>query len=182
MGGTIQIDKASKQKLDKKLKGMKKLPFNEAIIRTLFDIKRLAQVRLKDRGHIETSRLRNSIYVKWPQQSKANRLSRGDNSKAYSWNGGSGSRDLNITLGKNEGAVGTNVEYASAIERGARPHKIRVKNAKTLGTVKTGFFGKEVNHPGYGGDSYLYWATRNINRNINKYMKEVAKKTNKYIK
>jgi len=57
--------------------------------------------------------------------------------------------------------VGTNVEYAAAIEFGSRPHVIEAKNKKVLSNGKK-FFGKRVNHPGWSGDSFLYWAMKNV--------------------
>ena len=44
---------------------------------------------------------------------------------------------------------------------------------EVLGTVKKGFFGKKVNHPGFAGDSYLYWALKNVD--TEKRGREVAK-------
>lgn len=41
------------------------------------------------------------------------------------------------------------VEHAEFIEKGTRPHLIRVRNAKVLVNSETGqFFGVQVNHPG----------------------------------
>src|SRR5690349_17408294 len=49
-----------------------------------------------------------------------------------------------------EGTVAAGAPYASAIEHGSRPHKIRARNRKALRwVVPAGFrFAVEVNHPG----------------------------------
>lgn len=45
--------------------------------------------------------------------------------------------------------VGSDLDYAAAVELGARPHPIRVKSKKVLANTGTGeFFGKTVQHPG----------------------------------
>lgn len=130
-----------------------------AIIKVLFKIKSEAQLRLTGRGHIVSSRLKNSIYIKTktPTITPTNSQSYSDNTgKSYN-------SDLTtVSVGDLEGAVGTNVEYASAIELGAPPHVIQVKDAKVLSDGKR-IFGRRVNHPGYKGDSFLYWALKNVN-------------------
>lgn len=130
-----------------------------ALVKVLFKIKSEAQLRLTGRGHIKTSRLKNSIYVKTktPTITPTNSLSYSDGTgKSYN-------SDLTtVSIGEFEGAVGTNVEYAAAVELGARPHIIQAKNAKVLSNGKQ-IFGKRVNHPGFAGDSFLYWALKNVN-------------------
>jgi len=130
-----------------------------AIFKVLMKIKTEAQLYLTGRGHIITSRLKNSLYVKMPSVQNMP-----GNDRTYSdTTGKTYSSDLTtVNLKDNEGAVGTNVEYAAAVELGFKPHVIEVKDAKVLGTPKTGFFGKRVNHPGYAGDSYLYRALKNV--------------------
>ena len=160
-GVQIEVDKASLNNLEKQFRALattidKASP--KAIFKVLMKIKTEAQLYLKGRGHIVTSRLRNSIYVQMPGHDDAPQ-----NNKSYTADGKSYSSELKtVKLKENEGAVGTNVEYAAGIEFGFKPHKIRAKNSKVLGTPKTGFFGKEVNHPGYAGDSYLYRALKNV--------------------
>lgn len=133
--------------------------FYEALIKVAFKIKSEAQLRLTGRGHIKTSRLKNSLFVKASKP-----LSRPDNPLTYSDNNGhSYKSDLStVQLKENELAVGTNVEYAAAVELGSRPHIIEAKNKKVLSDGKR-IFGKRVNHPGYSGDSFLYWAMKNVN-------------------
>ncbi len=186
MGVQIEIDKVSQANLNKAIKGLADMEndFWKATVKVLFNIKALAQLRLTDRGHVVTSRLKNSIYVKTPKQEHANRS---DNSATYrDSEGKTYNSDLrSVSLGKYEGAVGTNVEYAAAVENGCPPHKIRVKNKKVLYNFRTGqFFGREVNHPGFAGDSYLYWAVKNAGTNVSQYFEEVVKRraNNKFLK
>lgn len=130
-----------------------------ALIKVLFRIQADARLRLTGRGHIITNRLRSSIFVKTqtPTITKDNQLTYSDNTgKSYS-------SDLStVSVKEFEGAVGTNVEYAPAIELGANPHVIEAKNAKVLSDGKR-IFGRRVNHPGFKGDSFLYWALKNVN-------------------
>lgn len=113
----IEISKQSQQNLFKQMDKLKKLAPEKArggMIKLLFDIKALAQNKLKFDKHIVTSRLRNSIYV------QANKLPQvQDNDLTYSDNDGKSYKSaLNVKLNDNEGAVGTNVEYAGKIEFG----------------------------------------------------------------
>lgn len=182
----VGIDKASEIRVQQAFDGLGDVPWFDGINMVLVKMKSLAQLRLTDRGHIITSRLKNSIYVKSLKQTNTDAIARQmgvDNSKTYQYAGGNDSRDLlTVKLGKNEGAVGTNVEYAGAIERGARPHKIMAKKAKVLSDGKN-LFGKSVNHPGFRGDSFLYWSVKNINKDIGNYFREIAKNNKrKYMK
>jgi phage gpG-like protein len=125
-----------------------------ALTKTAFKIKSEAQLRLTGRGHIITSRLKNSLFVK--TQTPVDSLSYSDG-KGHSY-----SSDLStVKLGKDEIAVGTNVEYAASIEFGSKPHVIEAKNKNVLSNGSK-FFGKRVNHPGWKGDSFLYWAMKNV--------------------
>lgn len=146
-----------------------------ALMKTAFKIKSEAQNRLKGRGHIITSRLRNSLHV----QGEGSNIA--DNKETYSDEKGKSYISIlnTATLAKGEIAVGTNVEYASSIELGSAPHVIEAKNKKALAS-KTTFFGKRVFHPGYRGDSFLYWAYKNVDvtkstaddmRDMTKFMK-----------
>jgi hypothetical protein len=98
-----QMDKLKKTGKESMMKG---------IVKILFDIKALAQLKLKYDQHIVTSRLRNSIYVqtKKGEQTSTNDITYTDNTKK------SYSSKLDIELNENEGAVGTNVNYAEKIE------------------------------------------------------------------
>ena len=162
MSVQIELDKAAFDNVMKNIDIAKeqggKSAYN-ALVKVLFKIKSEAQLRLTGRGHIKTSRLKNSIYVKTkkPTLTPTNQLSYSDTTgKSYK-------SDLTtVNLTDLEGAVGTNVEYAPAIELGARPHVIEAKNRKVLSNGKK-IFGKRVNHPGFGGDSFLYWAMKNVN-------------------
>ena len=172
-GATIELQQQSKANFDKQMKKLLQMAPESAfkmLVTLLFDIKTLAQQKLKSDGHIVTSRLRNSFYIKTLGQKFAKRA---DNSESYTAEGKTYKSDFQVDLKEYEGAVGTNVEYAPAIEFGYGAHIIEVKNAKVLGTVKKGFFGKKVNHPGFAGDSYLYWALKNVD--TEKRGREVAK-------
>jgi hypothetical protein len=182
---SVEFSYQEKQKLDRTFEVIKKeIPAAtyEALVAFLFNVKSLAQNRLKDRKHIVTSRLRNSIYV----QSTAKRQ---DNKTYSDKRGNSFNGEINVPLKKHEAAVGTNVEYALSVERGSAPHMIRPTKAKVLSWMpkaageawftgktrstlrkfysdgKGGFklkkeriFAAFVNHPGTQGDSYLWWA------------------------
>ena len=87
----------------------------KAIVKTLFDIKTIAQRKIKADKHIVTARLINSIFVKTPKQKFARRM--GNNGVYSDWLGHSFNADFNVNLGKFDGAVGTNVVYAKKIEK-----------------------------------------------------------------
>lgn len=151
MSGQIEIDEMSRRNVLAALSGIQAIPWNIALAKVLFRIKILAQLRLTEKMHIVTSRLKNSIYVKMPKQSDADKAGSemgADNDRRYRWNAvgkqkaGTGDRDLStVNLDVNEGAVGTNVEYGPKIER---------------------------------RDSFLYWAAKNINKNVGEYFKEIV--------
>lgn len=172
-GVTFELTEQSKRNIDLQMGKLKQLAPETAkkgMFKLLFDIKALAQNKLKSDSHIVTSRLRNSLYVQAGDQQYQNGT---DNSETYSDTAGkSYSRKLDVALTDNEGAVGTNVEYAGAIEFGYGAHTIEVKNAKVLGTPKAGFFGKKVQHPGFKGDSFLWWALKNVD--LNKRWRDVS--------
>lgn len=173
-GVTIELTEQSKKNIDLQMAKLKKLAPEAAkkgMFKLLFDIKALAQNKLKSDRHIQTSRLRNSLYV----QAGETKYQQGpDNSETYSDTAGkSYSRKLDVDLTNNEGAVGTNVEYAGAIEYGYGPHTIEAKNFPVLGNKKVGFFGKKVQHPGFAGDSFLWWALKNVD--LNKRWREISK-------
>jgi len=205
-GFTLQFQKESYLNFNKQMDELKKMAPSKAfkmIVRLLYDMKLLAQQKLKSDRHIDTSRLRNSIYIKTLGQ----KFAKSNNSESYTDKGGkSYSKDFHVGLNENEGAIGTNVEYAPAIEFGYGPHIIEAKNGgllswepKSEGKVqftnsnnktttrkyykdakgqftlqKQGrIFAKRVNHPGFAGDSFMHWAMKNID--INKRAREFAK-------
>lgn len=212
----IEMDSATKTELFNKLEGLSNIKWDEGVAKFLFRVKALAQLRLTEKGHIVTSRLKNSIYVQMPKQSQANKIGREmgvQNSKRYRYKGGSDSSVLtSVNLGINEGAVGTNVEYAGVIERGGPAHVITPKNKKVLSWIPKSIgqawfstktrsslkniyldssgkntlknervFASKVNHPGFSGDSFLYWASRNSQKDIGDYFREIASKNIKKI-
>jgi len=174
-GVTIELTQQSKKNIDLQMAKLKKLAPDVArkgMFKLLFDIKALAQNKLKSDRHIESNRLRSSMYV---QATSANSkyTNRPNNSETYQdETGKSYSSRLDVDLTDNDGAVGTNVEYGPAIEFGYGAHVIKVKNAKSLGNKKVGFFGKQVQHPGFKGDSFLYWALKNVD--LNKRWRDVS--------
>lgn len=117
MSVQISIDPISHKKLNKRFKTLSKAYPNEmyqAIVAILFDMKLIAQKKIKADGHIVTSRLRNSLFVQTPKQKYANRVT---NKISYTFQGGSGIRKMRIRLREGEAAFGTNVEYAKYIEK-----------------------------------------------------------------
>lgn len=172
-GATIQLQQASKENFDKQMKKLSKVAPETAfkgLVEMLFDIKELAQNKLKADKHIVTSRLRNSLFVKTLGQKYAKKA---NNTQSYTAQGKVYKSDFQVQLKKHEGAIGTNVEYAPAIEFGYAPHIIKVKNFPVLGNKKVGFFGKSVNHPGFKGDSFLYWALKNVD--IDRRARDISK-------
>lgn len=116
MSVQISLDPISHKKLNKRFKLMEKHYPAEtfrAIVAILFDMKLIAQRKIKSDGHIVTSRLRNSLFVKTPKQEFAKRST---NKRAYTFQGGNSDRDLSVQLKNGEGAFGTNVIYANKIE------------------------------------------------------------------
>lgn len=170
-GVTIELTEQSRKNLDLQLQRLNKLSPEAAyngLIKILFDIKALAQNKLKYDKHIITSRLRNSLYVQTPKKTTVS-----GNAETYTDNNGKTyNATLDVELTDKEGAVGSNVEYAGAIEYGYSAHTIEAKNFPVLGNKKAGFFGKRVNHPGFKGDSFLYWALKNVD--LNKRWREVS--------
>jgi hypothetical protein len=116
MGVVMKFDQRSEKELKKRFK----ILFNaypteiyKAMVSILFDMKLIAQKKIKKDKHIVTSRLRNSLFVKTPKQKYAKRST---NKRTYSFQGGTGLRFLSVPLKKGEGAFGTNVVYAEKIE------------------------------------------------------------------
>lgn len=154
----LKIDPRTMKDLFSKLDDLKVkggMSAKNALVKLAFKIKAEAQLRLTGRGHIITSRLKNSIHVQ--SQTPVDSPSYSDTKgKSYS-------KELRtVKLKDNELAVGTNVEYGAAIEFGSKPHIIEIKKKKVLSNGSK-FFGKRVNHPGWKGDSFLYWAFKNVN-------------------
>lgn len=177
MKGQIEIDSRSFDALNKNFDEVKKkIPefTYRSLVAFLFNAKSLAQNRLKDHKHIITSRLRNSIYVKSNSKLQDNKQYTDSNGKSYS------AELETVSLKDKEAAIGTNVEYAAAIERGAAPHTIYPRNGRALSWINksTGeriFIGK-VNHPGYAGDSFLWWGVQNADNKV--FVKEYNKQVN----
>ena len=181
MAVEMKVDPRSSKILKQNFKELDNYPKEvfRSIVSILFDIKLIAQNKIKSNGNIVTSRLRNSLFVKTPKQIHAKRST---NSIAYSYKGGSGKRGLSTILDKFEGAVGTNVEYASSIENGSRAHKITAKTSAGL-RFKIGnqwIRKQSVNHPGYAGKPFLSFAVKTVN--YQKRFDEAKKRIEKKLK
>lgn len=111
MGASITLDQASKAHLDKQFKLLKEAgprSVYSALMKIAYKIKAEAQLRLKGRKHIVTSRLRNSLFVK---TDKISNESYSDNRGVFFV-----AELPSVKLDKYEVAIGTNVEYAEKIE------------------------------------------------------------------
>jgi hypothetical protein len=163
MSVEFSIDQTSLDNLKRQIEEFKKRTGHSAytgLCAAALQLRNDAMLRLRERKHIITSRLRNSIYIKVSKQDKS--VSLPDNGLSYSDDtGATYNRDLKtVTLDAGSIAVGTNVEYAGAIEFGHGPIAINSPvNMKKIGWryLKT--------IPAKGGDSFLYWAFKNINVN-----------------
>lgn len=116
-GATLELIKQSEINLQRQFKKLDENSNNayRGVVKLLFQIKTIAQQKLKSDKHIITSRLRNSIYVQTPNQEFAKQ---NGNEPRYSDNIGN-SYDAEIkgvAVQKQEGIVGTNVKYAPEIE------------------------------------------------------------------
>jgi hypothetical protein len=117
MAVEMSIDPVSSKKLKKQFAAMEKHFPNElykSLVAIGFDMKLIAQKKIKTDKHIITSRLRNSLFVQTPKQIHAKRAT---NKRVYSFQGGTGLRFLDVQLKKFEVAIGTNVIYAEYIEK-----------------------------------------------------------------
>lgn len=206
----IDIDKSAFDNIQKQFNSLKiggTASAYRALMKVAFKIKSEAQLRLTGRGHIITSRLKNSIFVK---SKKMNDVIKKGNSLTYTdTKGNSYKSDLStVMLNEFEFAIGSNVEYAQDIELGARSHEITAKSGgilswmpkasgkawftgKNKSTLKSYYkdkdgantlknqrvFAKKVNHPGFKGDSFLYWAMKNVNvlQSVSKDMQDDIK-------
>lgn len=117
MAVSLKVDPISEKKLKKRFKILSNaypVETYKAMVAILFDMKLIAQRKIKKDKHIVTSRLRNSLFVKTPKQKHARRST---NKRVYSFQGGTGLRFLSTDLKKGEAAFGTNVLYARKIEK-----------------------------------------------------------------
>ena len=124
----------------------------DMVVKLGYDTKRLAQYKLRMNNSIKTKKLHNSLFVKDRDKT--------DNS-SYSCELGTFDADFEIPLSENEVAVGTNVEYAAAVEFGRAPRVIEVKHVNVL-TDGENFFGRIVHQKRVVGKTFLYWATKHL--------------------
>lgn len=200
---SIEMDNSAMRNIQKNLDSLKTGGAESAyraLMKVAFKIKAEAQLRLTGRGHIVTSRLKNSIFVKSKKMTDV--IKRGNSLTYTDTKGNSYKSDMTtFTLNDFEFAIGSNVEYAQDIEFGSRAHEIMAKSGgvlswmpkaigkawfagKNKSTLKSYYkdkagantltnqrvFAKSVRHPGFKGDSFLYWAMKNAN-----VMQSVAK-------
>lgn len=113
----IELDPASKANLERQFAALGTTiaeAGTKAIFKILIKIKTEAQLRLIGRGHIVTSRLANSMRVKMNGLDNSQSKTYSDNSTPpQTYNNELTTVNLKDNL---EGAVGTNVEYATKIE------------------------------------------------------------------
>lgn len=111
MGASITLDQASKDHLDKQFQLLKeagKKSVYAAIVKTAYQIANEAKLRLKGQGHVVTARLMNSIFVK----TKDNATEAYTDNQQTSFT----AELTSVTIGENETAIGTNVDYGEKIE------------------------------------------------------------------
>jgi len=68
---------------------------------------------------------------------------------------------------------GRNINYASFVLFGTRPHKIEAKNKKALKWAGLSGFVKSVNHPGYRGDNFLKDSADRVFNNLDNILSEI---------
>lgn len=161
----LSISSSDLKELDKKLNDLKNNTGKSAwaaLVTIAFKIRNEAMMRLQGRDHVRTSRLKNSIFVKGKKQSEINAASGGGDkgqSNTYKDNTGkSYDSDLrSVSVSDFDLAIGSNVEYATAIEFGAAAHDIN--SPVNIRGVGWRYIKK---HPGFKGDSFLYWGLKNV--------------------
>lgn len=114
MSVKLKLDRTSEKNLLRNMDVIKKEYPNHAwqmIVKMLYDMRFLAQTKLKADDHIVTSRLRNSLAVKTPNKND-NTPNRYRDDEGNSFDG-----DLkSVKPEENEGYFGTNVVYGAVIE------------------------------------------------------------------
>lgn len=132
----LKIDDASLKHLQNQLVLLQahgKRALFDSVAKLAMKIKTEGQLRLKGQGHVKTSRLVNSLYMQANNQQKADKVAGGRNPGSYSAEGKTyDSKMPTVGLTDYEIAVGSNVEYADAMEHGSKPHTIKPKNGKVL--------------------------------------------------
>ncbi len=130
-GVTMELTEQSKINLDLQLKKLNKLGSEAAyngLIKILFDIKALAQNKLKYDKHIITSRLRNSIYVQTPKKTTI-----GNNSETYTDNNGNKRKSVTV--------VANNVSFCgSKAENGSNSNPVYSQPAPSYASASNSDF------------------------------------------
>ncbi len=112
MGVQIELDKSSLRHLEKQFEFLKKntnSSIPKALAKVGMRLKTTAQLRIKGRGHIVTSRLRNSIFVQGLRPVMSENYSDNEG-RAFN------AHLASVMLREGEIAIGTNVDYAEKIE------------------------------------------------------------------
>lgn len=133
----MTVDQASIDNINRQFEALKvngSASAYRALMKVAFKIKTEAQLRLTGRGHIITSRLKNSIFV---NSKKMNDVLKQNNSLTYSdSNGKSYSSEFDSgTMEDNEFAIGTNVVYGRKIEFGDSYLYWALKNVNVMQSV-----------------------------------------------
>ena len=111
MSVELKLDEASQRHVLGQLEKLKQQGGRSAysaITKVMFKIINEAQLRLTGRGHIVTSRLKNSLHVETTNKQNFNYTDK----EGKSFQGGLNS----VSVGEGEVIGGTNVEYADKIE------------------------------------------------------------------
>ena len=108
----------------------------DVVNRTSIAIEVDAKNKLKDDGHIITSRLRSSIHAEvrggYLRGTEDRVITRMGGFRYTDKDGNSYDGDLKEPIGEFEALAGTNVEYAAAMEFGSKGHTIYPKNGSLL--------------------------------------------------
>jgi len=143
----IQIDIKDPVKLQRYLKNSVRATFEDLLIRVTEGVYKLA--KLNASKHSRTGVMEHNVYYKVNLKRLYGEVGVDDRGMLVDWRG-------------------KKVNYAEFVHFGTKPHKIKPRRAKVLMFVKDGrfVFAKEVNHPGYKGDLFLYKALEKYRQRI----------------
>lgn len=161
----------NERKIEASLKGLETLSekaVNRAVVGAALDIQRAA----KKLAPVDTGRLQNSIAVAEKQQALARNSDQATEKREAR-------NEINATM--TSAVIGTNLNYAQAVEFGSRPHHIRPKNAEALHFEVGGekVFATQVQHPGTPARPYMTPAFKIRGKELEKRLKRELKKAAK---
>jgi len=135
----IKIDINDPAQLERYTKNAVRAIFEDLLIRITEGVYRLAKIGASK--HSRTGLMEHNLYFKVNLKQLYGEVGIDDRGMLVDWRG-------------------KKVNYAEFVHFGTRPHLIKPKRAKVLRFVKDGkfIFAKEVHHPGYKGDPFLYRA------------------------